>query len=177
MKGDTMNPDPAYQRLREIGWRRQLTDPELAELRAWLAAHPDQQAEAEAEAALSQAMARLPDAPMPSNFTARVLKAVERESAAVERAPSKTSIRWWRVLIPRVAVVAAVVGVGVITYRHRQTVKQEELAEAARSFVTVAGMGPLTDPRVLEDFEAIRRMGQADEGLLALSEDLMSLKQ
>jgi hypothetical protein len=177
MKGDTMNPDPAYQRLREIGWRRPLTDREQAELRACLAAHPDQQADAEADTALSQALARLPDAPMPSNFTAQVLNAVERESATIEQVSGKTTIRWWRVLIPRVAVVAAVVGVGVITYRHRQTVKQEELAEAARSFVTVAGAGPLTDPRVFEDFEAIRRMGQADEGLLALSEDLMSLKQ
>jgi len=36
-----MNPDSTYQRLREIGWRRPLTEAEQAELRAWLAAHPD----------------------------------------------------------------------------------------------------------------------------------------
>ena len=47
MKGVNMNPDPVYQRLRETGWRRPLTAAEQAELRAWLAAHPEQQADAE----------------------------------------------------------------------------------------------------------------------------------
>lgn len=170
-----MNPDSTYQRLREIGWRRPLTEAEQAELRAWLAAHPDHQADAEAEALLTQALAKLPDAPMPSNFTARVLQAIEREDAGPQRA-GQSPAGWWRVLLPRLAVVSVITVVGLFAYLHRQTVKQEELAEAAKRFVTVAGSGPLSDPAVLEDFEVIRRMGQADEGLLALSEELMSLK-
>ena len=72
-----MNPDPVYQRLRELGWRRPLTAAEQVELRIWLAAHPEAQAEAEAEAALNQALTRLPAAPVPSNFTARVWQAIE----------------------------------------------------------------------------------------------------
>jgi anti-sigma factor RsiW len=177
MKGDTMNPDPVYQRLRETGWRRPLTTAEQAELRAWLAAHPEHQADAETDAALSRALAKLPDAPMPSNFTARVLQAIEREAATADRAAAKTSPAWWRVLIPRIAVASVVVGVGAIAYRHHQTVKQAELADAAKNLVTGAGAAPLSDLAVLADFETIRSMGQADEGLLALSEDLMSLKQ
>jgi hypothetical protein len=74
-------------------------------------------------------------------------------------------------------VAAAVVGISAIGYRHSQTVKREELADTAKNLVTVAGAAPLSDLTVLEDFEAIRSMSQADEGLLALSEDLMSLKQ
>jgi len=172
-----MNPDPVYQRLRETGWRRPLTAAEQAELRAWLATHPEQQADAEADAALSQALAKLPDAPMPSNFTARVLQAIDREVATTERTIAKTSTPWWRGLIPRLALATVVVGVGTIAYRHHQAVQREELADAAKKLVTVAGATPLADLAVLADFEAIRSLSQADEGLLALSEDLIALKQ
>lgn len=171
-----MNPDPVYQKLREIAWRRPLNEAEQAELRGWLSAHPEQKAETEVEAALTQALAKLPDAPMPSNFTARVLQAIEREQQAAARSASKTSPPWWRRLIPRIAVASVVVGAGVVVYRHNQAVKQEELADAARNLVVVATAAPLADPTVFEDFEAIRHLSQADEGLLALSEDLLSLK-
>jgi anti-sigma factor RsiW len=171
-----MNPDPVYQRLRETGWRRPLTEAEAAELRAWLAAHPEARADAEAEAALSRALASLPDSPVPSNFTPRVLRAIERETTAPERASTKASTAWWRGLIPRIAVTTVVIGVGVVAYQHHQAVKREELAAAARNLVTVAGTTSLSSLAALEDFEAIRRLSQADEGLLALSEDLLSLK-
>jgi anti-sigma factor RsiW len=171
-----MNPDPVYQKLREIGWRRPLTEAEQSELRAWLATHPEAQADAVDDAALSQALAKLPDAPLPSNFTARVLQAVERDAACAKRTAARRASPWWRIWIPRVAVTAVMVGVGLVVYQHNETVKREELANAAKDFVTVAGAAPLSDPTVLEDFEVIRRMSQADDGLLALSEDLMSLK-
>ena len=171
-----MNPDSVYQRLREIGWRRPLTEAEQAELRAWLAAHPEQQADAEADAVLSRALAKLPNAPVPSNFTARVLQAIEYESQSSERTNTKTVVPWWRVLVPRFAVATVVVGVGIVIYQHNQNIKQAELAVTAKELVTVAATAPQADLTVFEDFEAIRRMGQADEGLLALSEDLMSLQ-
>jgi anti-sigma factor RsiW len=172
-----MSPDPAYQKLREISWRRPLTEAEQAELHAWLAAHPEAQADAEADAALSQVLAKLPDAPMPSNFTARILQAIERDATASGRVPAKTSAPWWRVLIPRIAAATVVLGVGAIAYRHNQAVQRAELADTAKDFVSVAGAAPMSDLTVIEDFEAIRRMSQADDGLLALSDDLMSLKQ
>ena len=67
---------PEHEPWRERFWRQRLTQEQLAELRA---ANPDA-AEAELEAALSDAIARLPDAPVPSNFTARVLEGIERET-------------------------------------------------------------------------------------------------
>ena len=164
-----MNPDPNYERLREIGWRRPLTDAEQAELREWLAAHPEYQADAEVEAALTQAMTKLPDAPMPSNFTSRVLQAVERETQATERAIRPARSPWWRGFIPRLAVATLLVGITGFSYWRHQAVKQEELVDAAKNLVTV-------DPAALEDFEAIRHLSQADDGLLALSDDLLSLK-
>lgn len=172
-----MNPDPNYERLREIAWRRPLTDAEQAELREWLAAHPEHQPDAEVEAALTQVLAKLPDAPMPSNFTSRVLQTIEREERTFQRVEPQSSPGWWRSLIPRLAIATVVITISGVSYRHYQNVKQAELVDAAEEFVTVAGTGPLSDPTVLEDFEVIRRMGQADEGLLALSDDLLSLKQ
>lgn len=171
-----MNPDPNYERLREIGWRRPLTDAEQAELRECLAAHPQHPSDAEAEALLSQVLAKLPDAPMPSNFTSRVLGAIEREGQAADSTAQRASLPWWRAFIPRIAVAAAVVGISGISYWRYETVKREELANAAKNLVTVTGTGPLSDPAVLEDFEVIRQLSQADEGLLALSDDLLSLK-
>ena len=172
-----MNPDPVYERLREIGWRRPLTEAEQAELRQWLAAHPERQSDVEAEAALTQAVARLPDAPAPSNFTARVMEAIEFETQPAGRAGSQSLIPWWRRFFPRLAVATVVVGISGVSYWRYQTVKQADLEGAVESFVTIAGIAPLSDPTVLEDFEVIRRMGQADDGLLALSDDLLSLTQ
>ena len=75
-----MKNDAFLSLLRESSWRRKLTEAEQAELRAYLAAHPDARADWEMESALNAALTRLPDAPVPSNFTARVLQAVEREA-------------------------------------------------------------------------------------------------
>ena len=163
-----MNPDPIYERLREIGWRRPLTDSEQDELRKWLSAHPEHHSDTEVEAVLTQALSKLPDAPMPSNFTARVFQAIERENAT-ERPTGPVRAGWWRGLIPRLAVATLIVGITGFSYWRHQAEEQEEMRDAAKNLARV-------DPAALADFEIIRQMGQADEGLLALSDDLLSLK-
>ena len=85
-----MTNDPIFERWRERSWRRKLTSAEQAELRAWLAAHPEAQAEWEAEMALNDVLDQLPDAPVASNFTARAVAAVEREKAEIYR----LGLRW-----------------------------------------------------------------------------------
>ena len=161
-----MNTDPAYLRLRELSWRRKLTAAEAVELRAYLAAHPEAQSDWETEAALGEVLTRLVDTPVSSNFTARVLQAVEREIADHTWAP-----RWnWacQVLLPRAAVVVAVAGLGLFAYQRYEVV---ERAKLARSVVAVLDAKSLPSPQVLADFEAIRRLGRtppADEELLAL---------
>ena len=160
--------DPVYQRLREISWRRKLTDTEQAELRAWLAAHPETRAEAELEFALSGALAKLPDAPVSSNFTARVLQDIEREAMQPGRRPRHWA--WvWRVLVPRAAVALLVVGVGVFGYeRYRAAAR---LAAIKKSLMAVSEVRSLPSPEALEHFDEIRRMSSspaADKELLAL---------
>jgi anti-sigma factor RsiW len=160
-----MNQDPDYNRLRELSWRRPLTEGEQAEVRAWLAAHPEAQAEWEAETNLSTELHQLPDAPMPSNFTARVRQAVERETAAARRRPGFQWAWRWRVFLPRVAGLAVIIGFGLFAH-HRHVIAQQ-----AALMKKLAAAPELANPAVLEDFEAIVRLGstpRVDEDLLAL---------
>lgn len=162
-----MNNDPAYQRLREIGWRRKLTEVEQAELRAWFAAHPEAAAEQEGESALNDALVRLPDASVPSNFTARVLQAIERE----EKQATPCSRDWaWvrRFFVPRTAAAMLVLGVGAYAVQQYQ-VKQRTII--GDSLVTIATVPTMPSPQALEDFDAIRKLDSdsaADKELIAL---------
>ena len=159
-----MKNDAFLSQLRESSWRRKLTEAEQAGLRAHLAANPDARAGWEMESALTTAFARLPDAPMPSNFTARVLEAVEREAA---RPPGWS---WnWRGLAPRIAFAAVMVGFAGLAIHHHEI--YSERVALVRSVALATGGQPVPSPDALENFDAIRRMSQpqpADDELLAL---------
>ena len=164
-----MTNDPIYNRLRELSWRRPLTAPEQAELRAWLAAHPDAQADWAIEAGLNHALGRLPDVPVPSNFTARVLQAAQREAAAELHRPAVHWLAWPRLRwLPRVAFGAIVVSAGLVTYHQVQATHRKNLV---KSVATVSAVSSLPSPEILRDFDAIRALNAApapDEQLLAV---------
>ena len=164
-----MTNDPFYLKMRELSWRRKLTPAEEAELRHWLAAHVEAQADWEADVRLSEALDQLPDAPVPTNFTANVLQAVEREDAAQARM-RRPRPGWWQRLtwLPRGALAALAVVAGLLSYMHGQTVRRDELRN---SVVVVLGVKSLPSPEVLRDFDVIRALDQtppADEQLLTL---------
>ncbi len=161
-----MTNDPIYQRLRDLSWQRKLSGAEEAELRAWLAAHPEAQADWEAEAALTAALDRLPDAPLSSNFTARVVVAACRETAA--RPQGFGGWPWLRVpWLPRTAFATIVVAAGLVSYVLVQDAHRKKLAE---SVAVVANVSSLPSPEILRDFDAIRASNPSplpDEQLLA----------
>jgi negative regulator of sigma E activity len=120
---------------------------------------------------LRELLSRLTDAPVPSNFTARVMQAVEFEELQATRTHGW---RWsWHSLLPRVAVtVTVVVAAGFALYRHEV---YNQRVEIAKDVVLVANTQPLPSMDALQNFDAIQRMSQpahADEGLLALAPDL-----
>jgi len=158
-----MKDEPLQNQLRDLAWRRNLTDAEKAGLRA----QPEAQADLELESRLSEALARVPDAPVPSNFTTRVLQAVEREETRGARTQGWSW--YWRVLVPRVAVVVAVVGFVGLAYQHHQFDKRAQLA---RDIALLAKAQPLPSVEALKNFDAIQRMSQTtvqpDDKLLAL---------
>jgi negative regulator of sigma E activity len=115
---------------------------------------------------LNAALSRLPDAPVPSNFTARVLQAVEREEAR----PHGWSWRWnWHALVPRVAFAVVVIAFTGLVFHHHEIYSQR--AALARNVALVTRGQPMPSREALENFDVIRRMSQpqhADDELLAL---------
>ena len=161
--------DPVYDPLREVSWRRKLTPSEELQLRAWLAAHPEAQTDFESEARLNEILSLLPDAPMPSNFTARALQAVEREEVAELRQRSRSRVAWWRRLVTRAALAGLVGAAGFVWYRefHEAHVR----AEVKSSLTVVSELPPMPSPELLQNFDTIRALSPppaADEQLLAL---------
>lgn len=162
---DVMGTDPIYEKLRELSWRRKLGAAEEREFREWLAAHPEVQEALELEGGLTEALGKMPDAAVPSNFTARVLQAVEREGLAETRGREGWNL--WRRLprwLPKVASAAVVITAGLFAYNYHSNVGHEELARQMAGF-------RMPDPEILTNFEAIRIVSQTpapDEQLLAL---------
>ena len=164
-----MTNDPIYNHLRELSWRRKLTAAEEAELRAWLAAHPEAQVDWEVEAGLNAALGALQDVPVPSNFTARVLQAAEREAAAEQRRPGWEWSGWLRLRwLPKAALAATVVCAGVVSCLLIQDAQRHKLVE---SVAAVSAVASLPSPDVLKDFDAIRASNptpRPDEQLLTV---------
>jgi anti-sigma factor RsiW len=168
-----------FDPLREKSWRRKLTAAEEAELRAWLAAHPEAHADWEADMRLTEAMRQLPDAPVPSNFTSRVLQEIRRDSSEEQSHPSlwRWLLRSWQ---PRIAVVAAVALAGLLTYqeqlyvaatRKQQTQEQMARAQVAQDVKVVADVRSLPSPDILQNFDTIRKLSTTpgpDPELIAL---------
>jgi anti-sigma factor RsiW len=157
-----------YKTLLEKRWRHPLTAAEEASVRAWLAQHPESRADWDLETQLSEALEKLPDAPVPSNFTARVLQAIEREEAAPKRAARGRP--WFlRLLLPRAAVAVVLLGLALLYHEH--TAATARRAELVRSVKVVAGVPSLPSPEILQDFDTIRQMPAStgpDQELIAL---------
>ena len=164
-----MSNDFIYNHLREQGWRRKLTSAEDTELRTWLAVHPEAQADWHDEAELNAGLAQMPEVPVPSNFTARVMRAVEREAAAQVRRPRGNWLAWlWRRWLPEAALAAVVLGAGFLSFHQVQISHRKKLAE---SVAAVSAVSSLPSPDILKDFDAIRALNPApapDEQLLAV---------
>jgi len=168
-----MTNDPLYHRLLEISWRRKLTDAEAAEVRAWLAAHPEAQGQWQLEAGLNDLLEQLPQAPVPSNFTARVLAQVQREIAR-DTHPQRPGWHWWNwgsSWLPRTAVAALVLGSGVFAYRQHQTFGHRK--DLAQNLVQISELASMS-PQIVTNFAAIQLMSDmgstpnADVQLLSL---------
>src|SRR5215472_6699993 len=101
---NTMKGEPIQNPLRELVWRRKLTEAERAEL----SPEPQTRAEMELESRLTEQLAQLPDKPVPSNFTSLVLQAIDCEAA---RPRPRVWFRGWRILVPRLAVGVVVIGI------------------------------------------------------------------
>ena len=155
-----MQDDNLYKDPRELSWRRRLSPAEEARVRAWLEAHPDARADWETEAGLSDALDRLKEPEVPSNFTARVLAAVEADAVRAGRAGVVGRQIWrfwnWRWL-PKAALASMVLVAGLLGLQHYQHAQR---VQYARSVATISEVASLPSPAILQDFDAIHAMNQ-----------------
>src|SRR4030095_14976512 len=102
---------------------------------------------------------QLPDAPLSSNFTSQVLRAVEMEQARPERArPSLLAWcgDWMRRHLPQtvsVLLLFVLAAAGVQQYR---SYSRKQVAESVGKFYSVTMAFP--KPEVFEDFEVIHQL-------------------
>jgi anti-sigma factor RsiW len=150
--------------------RNELTAAERAELDRQLQLDASLRERYDLEAALDRFLDHLPDAPLASNFTSRVLQAVEldkRQSARPERAKTP----WFRLRLARLATgLAVVTAAGVLTIHQYRKAEQQEMARSVASFTDVAAaMSPEQRPGlVFQDFDAIERLTVPTEADLDL---------
>jgi len=150
-----------FDNLLQTATERDLTDGELARLERCLATNPADQAEWEA---LDHLLATLPDTPVATNFTARVLDEVRRAETAH---PALGQAWWQRLLAPQfrpVQIAAAATLAMVIGGVGYQSHLNQSRAEMAAAVASIAEF----PPGFLADFEAIGAVAQAD----AIDEEL-----
>ena len=135
--------------LRESLWRRKPSATESNELRT--------QPGLELEARLTDALAKLADAPVASNFTSRLLAEIDREEARIPH----SHWRWnWNFLRPRLAVAVAVVFFAGLGIRHYEI--ESHRTALARNVALVAVAHPLPSVDALENLDAIAAVEGVD---------------
>lgn len=119
---------------------------------------------------LRELLSRLPDAPVASNFTARVMQQIDLEES--RRARKWNFIFNRRAFLPRAAVAtAAILFAGLTLQHHELNVHRVALAKNA----ALVAETPMPSVDALKNFDAIRRMSQptrADDELLALASEM-----
>ena len=146
-----------------LSLRPELSPEEESKLEAWLAAHPDARADWEADRALRRALQSLPDAPVSSNFTARVMQELDLEEARAQRKSGG-----WRVLWPRLGwATAAAVALGVFGTQQFLNVQRTQIAtDAALVSKDIARL-----PEAFRDFDVVDSLREipaaSDDGILA----------
>jgi anti-sigma factor RsiW len=164
------------EQLREIARRRRLTPAEQARLQRCIADDPAARSNWEEEIGLTRLLEELPDAPVASNFSARVLGAVERQCPV--RRPAPRIVRWFGLHRPavRAAWICLAAGLIGLSYYGYQAFTRAEmalsLATVAASVEHAAQVVELPTVEVWQDFESIDLLNhtqpQADVELLAV---------
>ena len=151
--------DVRKDELIRLSLQRDLTPEEESRLEALLASTPDTRTQWEEERALSRALQSLPDVPVSSNFTSRVLQAVDAEEARDNR---RSIIRpWFRSFLPRLSWAAVVV---LLAFFGLQGFRGAKRAQAGKDISFVSADLAKLPPEVLQDFDAIDQLRQASTG-------------
>jgi hypothetical protein len=145
-----------HNRLVEKAQRQKLDMEEQFELEMYLATRPELRAVWEEDQGLNQVLRDMPNAPVSSNFTARVMQEIDRDSRPV---PVSALAVWWREISALrwarpLAMACVLVGVGVFSVYEYRMHARAEFADSLKQLTRVPSV------EMLRDFEAINRLSQ-----------------
>ena len=152
-----------FKNLIEQSWRRKLTPREGILLSDYLSSNAEARTQWEEEAGLSQLLGKLAETPVSTNFTARVLQAVERDATPAQREGffQRPKFNW----LPRIAMASAFVFAAIFSVQQYRSGQRTEMARDVAAVSQAANM----PPQWLQDFDAINHLSQppVDDELLA----------
>ncbi|MGZ4974316.1 MAG: hypothetical protein ACXWKG_01655 [Limisphaerales bacterium] len=156
MNNESMNK-PTYNQMKEKSWVEPLSAQESDDLRQLLAANPELQKDWDEEALLTTALNRLPDAPVSSNFTSRVMQAVQRADAETERKRAPWRAFWRYGWAAKFGVAIAMLCLGTFSFREYQANARAKLAADVKAFAETA---PIPQVDWLKNFDTIEQMSK-----------------
>ncbi len=173
-----MNAMPGHlETLRDDSLRRAPSAEEIRQLESWLAEHPEQRTQWEADLHVGQWLRQLPDPPVSPGFVPKILAAIDRPPPVRSRRFDRLGLwRLWRLWRPPLRWAAAPAAAAIVLasatfigYRHHQS---QTRVEIARGVAQISDFPLSLD--LLSDFDVIRRLDRAavpvDEELLAALE-------
>jgi anti-sigma factor RsiW len=154
--------------------RDELTEEDRATFEQLLSRDPAFRADWASERALDRAISTLPNAPLSSNFTARVLQLASLPEAPA--APARARVRW--PILRWTGAMAAILVLALTAARHQHTTAQRQLAENVNIFREVASViSPELPPtEVFANFDSIQRLSIPAESEMDM-ELLLALQQ
>lgn len=170
-----MNP-PELDQLIDLARRRMLSAEEQVRLDQLLAAAPGAWPERDEELALSRLLAGLPDAPLASNFSARVMQAIDLADARAARDAVDTGPNWWpRRWFGRLAWATAAVAVSGFSWLQYQNWQR---AETARSLQVITEVASVPSVEALKDFDVIQSFASVPPAMdIAGDQELLNALQ
>lgn len=146
----------------KAGLSRPLTAQEQAQWEAYLAQHPGEASEIEAELGLNRLLRELSDQPVSSNFTDQVIQAARASSLGTSRnwwssldwVRWKPSLRWVRPAIVSMLVLSSLLAWRQYEAQHRAR------AELAMSVAIISEATSVLTVDTLKDFDAIHQLSQ-----------------
>jgi hypothetical protein len=165
MNNESMN-ESTYNQLKEKSWVEPLSADESAELRQYFAANPEMQRDWEDDVALTASLNRLPNAPVSTNFTSRVMQAVQRADTEQERQSTARRAFWRFSWLPKFAIALAMLCLGAFSVHEYQVASRNRMAAEMKQ---IAETAPIPQLEWLKDFDTIEQMSKvqvADNDLL-----------
>ena len=137
---------------------RTLSPEDEHRLQEFLEADPGVWPDWEEDMALSRVLDAMPDAPLASNFSARVMLAVEQEERSSSTARPRPGLAWWsRHWVARLGLVSSVAIIVAIGWQQHQQQKRER-SQIAESVATISEVASVPSVEILRDFDVIQSL-------------------